>query len=132
MKKILFLDDFRNPFAGGQVHLPPKLDGEDEEVIWVKNYNEFKAWITKNGLPDHVCLDHDLAVEHYHDDMYNGMAAYNKHYATFKEKTGREAAMFLVTYCSQKKLPLPKWSVHSQNPVGKENIKMILLPFTKK
>ena len=130
MKVILFLDDYRDPFADGRVHLPVKEEG-DESVAWVKTFQQFKSWIEQNGLPDHICFDHDLHKEHYHKDMYKGMVAYNKHYQNFKHKTGRDAAMWLIQYCQANKKPIPKWTVHSSNPVGKENIKMLLKAFTK-
>ena len=54
MKKLLWLDDFRNP--------KEYLTGE-YEVIWVKTYEEFCSHLENNGLPDIVCFDHDLGTE---------------------------------------------------------------------
>ena len=54
MKKLLWLDDFRNP--------KDYLEG-DYDINWVKNYSEFCNFITDSGLPDIVCFDHDLGEE---------------------------------------------------------------------
>ena len=53
-KKLLWLDDFRNPldFVHGEY-----------DITWVKNYDEFCKWITENGLPYTICFDHDLGEE---------------------------------------------------------------------
>lgn len=52
MAKLLWLDDWRNP-----EHYAPEFDGE---IIWVKSYNEFDAWIQANGLPDMISFDYEL------------------------------------------------------------------------
>src|SRR5574344_209358 len=54
MKKLLWLDDFRNPAE--------YING-DYDIIWVKNYDDFCSYITQNGLPEIVCFDHDLGEE---------------------------------------------------------------------
>ena len=54
MKKLLWLDDFRNP----KDYLVEKY-----EVFWAKTYEEFCSHIDCNGLPDVVCFDHDLGTE---------------------------------------------------------------------
>ena len=54
MKKLLWLDDFRNP--------ADYLTG-DYDITWVKNYDEFYTQINEHGLPDIICFDHDLGEE---------------------------------------------------------------------
>ena len=54
MKKLLWLDDFRNP--------RDYLQG-DYDLAWVKNYDDFCTYINTNGLPDIICFDHDLGQE---------------------------------------------------------------------
>ena len=58
MKKLLWLDDVRNPFENDWLNFSPI--GKNVEVHWVKSYDEFIKWITDNGVPDAVCFDHDL------------------------------------------------------------------------
>jgi hypothetical protein len=118
MKYNLFLDDVREPKDVTWIKLP--------DVNWtiVKNYIEFVDTIMKNGIPEIISFDHDLAQEHYRPSMYNRDRHYNKYYTdgTFKEKTGYECAKWLVKYCMDKNLPFPVYYVHTMNPIGSENI----------
>ena len=93
------------------------------------NYNEFIEWITKNGLPDFISFDHDLADMHY--------TTY--HLSTTKEwqdaqlhieKTGYECAKWLVDYCLDNNFDCPKFYCHSMNPVGKDKINGLLEQFS--
>lgn len=95
----LFLDDIRNP---------PKGD-------WnvVRDYDEFIDFIIKNGLPDLISFDHDLADVHYNP---------NTHY---------DCAKWLIEYCLDNNKSFPKYLVHSMNPVGTENILSLLNNFNK-
>ena len=55
--------------------------------VVVKNYDEFTEYIEKNGIPDYISFEHDLAPEHTIDFVNNqmqGIEAIN--YSTFKEK----------------------------------------------
>lgn len=76
---ILWLDDERNP---NDIFPFPFFDHEPDEyrpiwvevvvgkykgktpnewdVVWVKNYDEFKTYVDSNQIPDIVCFDHDL------------------------------------------------------------------------
>jgi hypothetical protein len=49
----------------------------------------------------------------------------------FNEKTGYDAAKWLCDYCFLNSIPLPKWNVHSANPVGRDNIEGLLKNFEK-
>jgi hypothetical protein len=42
------------------------------------------------------------------------------------EKTGYQAAKWLVDYCVDNSLSIPEYIVHSQNEVGKKNIQSYL------
>ncbi|MCR5496024.1 MAG: hypothetical protein K6F15_10355 [Treponema sp.] len=54
MKKLLWLDDLRNP---------EDYIKDDYDITWVKNYDEFVNLINEQGLPDVICFDHDLGEE---------------------------------------------------------------------
>ena len=54
MKKLLWLDDFRNPIE--------YIVG-DYDIVWGKNYEDFCKYICENGLPYIICFDHDLGEE---------------------------------------------------------------------
>jgi hypothetical protein len=117
----LFLDDFRVPADCGKYMSNPSFYYNNEWVI-VRNYDEFVSFITKNGLPEVISFDHDLADEHYSQDMYSGNDVYDQHYKEFKEKTGLDCAKWLVDLCMDKNLDLPDYIVHSMNPAGARNI----------
>lgn len=104
----LYLDDVRNP----------KSDG----WVIVRTYDEFKNWISLNGVPDEISFDHDLSNEDETDE--NGF--------TLFAKTGYDAAKWLCNYCWTNGLPIPKWNVHSANPVGRMNISQLLSGYEKR
>ena len=70
----------------------------------VYSYEEFVAYLQHYGLPDFISFDHDLG---------EGLSGY-------------DCAKYLVEYCLVHQHPLPNYKVHSQNPVGKENIERLL------
>lgn len=101
------------------------------EWVIARNYDEFVEIIQKKGLPFYVSFDHDLALEHYPVAPMDGGIYVPRpiSYDEFKEKTGYHAAVWLVEYCMDNKLPLPKWNVHSYNPVGAANIESYLTSY---
>lgn len=108
MKKLLWLDDYRNPFENKNwLNFSPI--GKNCEVICVKDYEEFTKYIIKNGLPDAICFDHDLETE----------------------KTGYDCAKWLVEYHQNYGGEFPKFSSQSANPVGRENILNYLKNYLK-
>ena len=110
MNTLLWLDDIRDPMEGDWLIFSPIEEPYD--VYWVKSHKEFIEWIEFNGLPKAICFDHDLG-----DDM---------------EYTGYDCAKWLVEYCMDNDLQLPKWNVQSANPVGKDNINGLLNNFKKR
>jgi hypothetical protein len=125
----LFLDDIRLP--------NPFLKNYTKTWTVVRNYNEFVKIIKERGLPDFISFDHDLAHEHYpifeaFDALAEGREIRdlkNIPYDTYEEKTGYHCALYLIEFCNKNKLKLPKWQVHSMNPVGAENIKQLLTKY---
>jgi hypothetical protein len=124
MKKALYLDDVRTPTE--------TMAGYEPWYV-VRNYDEFTAWITENGVPDMISFDHDLADEHM-DDYYQQIAQQgyqHPSYELFTEKTGLNCADWLISYCQDNKTSLKKCCVHSHNPVGAANIQSMLNGFKK-
>lgn len=112
VKVLLWLDDVRNPLEDDWMNFSPI--GKDVEVVWVKSYNEFVSWIIEHGLPDGICFDHDLGEEGEYS------------------LSGYDCASWLCGYCIDNKIKkLPKYSIQSANPVGKENIDSILKSYNK-
>jgi hypothetical protein len=118
--KKLYLDDIRTP----------KTEGWDI----VRSYDDFVNYIEQNGVPEEVSFDHDLSREHtmYYFDNGGHDNPPDPLGVEFKEKTGYDAAKWLCDYCWTNGIPLPKWNIHSANPVGSDNIKFLLNNFKKK
>ncbi len=133
-KRLLFLDDIRNPFdkeSNWLVFSPIPLY-DLKEVIWVKSYVQFTDWIKSNGLPDGICFDHDLSIEHYGLESKSDFI-WQEYYRTVdREMTGYDCAKWLVDFCIDNNLKLPLWNVQSMNPVGKENINSLLNNYLKR
>jgi hypothetical protein len=81
-----------------------------DNYIGLRSYAEFVNHITDFGLPDFISFDHDLGLE----------------------ESGYDCAKWLVNYCLDNDYRLPQFNVHSQNPVGKENILSLLNNFNNK
>lgn len=105
----LYLDDIR-----------PAPEG------WVlaRDYWEFRKIIVEHGLPEEISFDHDLAGPHYALRTSEEIEEYGGD--EWRELTGYDCAKMLVDHCKFHHLPLPKWSVHSMNPVGRQNIEALL------
>ena len=108
MKTLLWIDDVRNPLENDWLVFSPI--GKDVDVVWVKSYDEFVNYLTRaDRLPDAICFDHDLG----------------------DGKSGYDCAKYLVEFCMDRGLKLPKWNCQSANPVGRENIDELLNNYLK-
>ena len=122
MKYNLFLDDDpkRIPNELSWIKLPV--------VDWtiVRSYKAFVECVTKNGCPTICSFDHDLGDEHYQE--FHAMREERRpiDYSRFKEKTGRDCAVWLANYCIDTGTPIPLYYVHSMNGPGGENIISIM------
>ena len=124
MKTALYLDDVRTPTETIPGYHPWNV---------VRNYDEFEEWIVRNGVPDLISFDHDLAKEHM-DDYFKQFAEKGfqiPNYENYIEKTGIDCANFLVEYCQKMNVNLKQCCVHSHNPVGAKNIQDFLNGFKK-
>ena len=132
MKKriLLWLDDVRNPVERDWLVFSPI--GRDVDVVWAKSYFEFTTWIEKNGLPDAICFDHDLGEDESIERVKRGFSKRQARILKKEAKSGMDCAKWLVEYCIDNKLSLPKYNIQSANPVGKENIDSLLKNFTKR
>jgi hypothetical protein len=111
-KKYLYLDDMRIPV--------------DNKWLVAKDYDEFVKFIEQYGLDSFelISLDHDLGMsamrEWYRMKEIDEDNVIN--YDNIHEKTGYDAAKYLVGLSLSKDIPLPLIYVHSANVVGSENI----------
>jgi hypothetical protein len=114
MSYVLFLDDERMPDKVDWVQFP-----RYETTYIIRTYEGFVKQVTTYGVPMFVCFDHDLADQHY-VAMLAEAEGRPADYGI--EKTGYDAAKWLVEYCSENKKKFPRHVVHSMNPIGKERI----------
>jgi hypothetical protein len=130
MKKLLWLDDIRNPYVGDWLmQYAPQFAYGNGETIWVKNYDEFTDWITVNGLPHTIGFDHDLGQDVANDKVLAGMSKRRSRREKRTEMSGFECAKWLIEYCLDNDMELPQWTIQSANPVGAENINGLLNGF---
>ncbi len=117
----IFLDDYRSPMC--------LKDTRSWETV--RSYKEFVKLITEKGIPAFISFDHDLSAEHYPlSEKNSGISnPFKIPYDSYKEKTGYHCAKWLVDYCLENSIPLPKYQVHSMNPIGKVNIIALLENF---
>lgn len=136
---LIWLDDGRDPHEDNWLVFSPIAH---TEVVWVVSYDEFTAWINKNGLPDGICFDHDLGYS-WPDiknktikkmllalpDIETEQGMFNPY--VILEKSGMDCAKFVVEYCLDYNLPLPKYNIQSGNTRGKANIDGLFKSFLK-
>jgi hypothetical protein len=125
MKRRIFLDDIRTPV-------------EDNWIV-VRDYNEFVKKVMEIGVKniDFISLDHDLGDTAMAEYFNNVSKNYVLDYNNIDEKTGYDAAKWLVNefysvnedrinMTSEQKrksdFVFPTVYVHSANPVGAHNI----------
>jgi len=115
-----------------------KLIGRDSVVYFadnwviVKSYDEFISTIQKEGVPELISWDHDLSLEQYlPESLWNKKGAYEEFSKGFKDKTGMDCARWFCEYLSERNLDMIPYFVHSQNPVGAENITSLLESYKK-
>jgi hypothetical protein len=111
MKYKVYLDDERTP--------------NDDKWIVVRNYGQFIKKISELGLENIgvISFDHDLgdtAIEEFYNNVMNrGVLDYDN----IQEKTGYDAAKWLVGhYMDNFTSSFPQVYVHSANPIGASNI----------
>lgn len=125
MKK-LFLDDERSPmdtfgYTGDGMYTYPNWDV-------VKSYNEFVEYIKANGVPKLISFDHDLADIHYKtfltpQTLDGRQKAWDDYHENEKrEKTGHDCLKWLLDYCHDNDVVLPKIYIHTMNNVGYQNM----------
>jgi hypothetical protein len=125
MKSRIYLDDIRTPI--------------DKNWLVVRNFHEFVNLVNKIGLNNIsiISLDHDLgdtAMSEYYNNVSKN---YKLDYNNIEEKTGYDAAKWLVNEFyelnenrinmsrfdkKQKPIKFPEVVVHSANPIGAANI----------
>lgn len=128
----LFLDDERVPYSPHGSHedawyYTQNLNYIDLKWKIVRSYEEFVAYIEKNGIPQLISFDHDLADEHYQYLLTQNDVDYTK----YKEKTGMECVKWLCDYCIDNNKKFPEHLIHTQNIIGSINMRKYIENFKK-
>lgn len=98
----LFLDDVRHPDHVTWVKIPHNV-----EWTIVRNFNEFKDAVEKNGIPAFVSFDHDLGEDYGSCDM----------------KTGMDCLKWLVTHVLlPDRRPMVPYALHTYSYSGRANM----------
>ena len=75
MKTLLWLDDIRDPNVGDWLmSCAPQFAYGEGQVMWVKDYDSFCAWIKEHGMPDQNSFDHDLGLDKFQSLRDKGMS----------------------------------------------------------
>jgi hypothetical protein len=109
MKHRIYLDDVRTPI--------------DKDWIVVRNYDEFIQKVTSIGLEniELISLDHDLGDSAMKEWHYGVVKNYSINYDNITEKTGYDAAKWLVNRWIEGQTVCLVYT-HSANAVGSANI----------
>lgn len=85
-------------------------DLDKHKYVIARNYADFTYYIIEWGIPEFISFDHDLG----------------------EEKNGYHCAKYLIDRMLDREYPEKiYYQIHSQNPVGAENIKSILENWNK-
>ncbi|MCK9476902.1 MAG: hypothetical protein M0R46_13325 [Candidatus Muirbacterium halophilum] len=115
MKKInIFLDDIREVIMSHNDNKGLPYFNVNEIVI-VRDYDSFVKIIdSRFDEIDIISFDHDLA------NIINNI-----------EYTGKTATEYLINYCIINEKKLPNWYIHSDNIIGSNNIKSLIINYLK-
>jgi hypothetical protein len=125
----LFLDDFHHPYDSFNIW----KDSDYLKLKWItaRSHDEFVKIITTKfsdgEWPTLISWDHDLSDEHYEIGEKTGYKEFD--YSLTTIPTGFHSAQWLIQFCKENNLDLPKFKVHSQSTIGRENINKILNEF---
>lgn len=133
MKTLLWLDDLRDPKIGDWLlsYAPIFAYDEDTNVVWVKSFDEFVDYMKNNPMPHTIAFDHDLGEDVAQNKVFYGLPKKQARAEKKFEKSGMDAAKWLVEFCMDTKTKLPNWTIQSANPTGRENINSLLLSYLK-
>lgn len=96
--------------------------GKSNKWVYARNYQEFIDLVSSNfDQVEIISFDHDIYSWEYVEDSNGNLNPV--------EKTGKDAAQFVIDYCIYNNKKLPDWFVHSDNTKGNENIRILLLNY---
>lgn len=129
---ILWLDDQRDPNKYFKVKKPQSavwvrnndfyqnkiFNKYDVKFIWVKSFEEFINYIETNGVPKFISFDNDLK---------NGKMAVDG-----VVPNGEDCVKWLINYCNDNGLKLPKYYLHTANHKQRDVLNKLLKESVKR
>ena len=130
---LLWLDDLRDPHEQDWINWLAQYSPIEQPytVVWVKSYEQLVDWVKKNSLPSGFSFDHDLGQDIAIEKVKKGMSKRQARKEKKNAKSGMDVAKWLVEYCLDNNLKMPKFSIQSANPCGRDNIRALLNGFIK-
>lgn len=119
----IFLDDKReSPMVVHNNHRGLGVEfGKSQNWVYARNYEEFVNLVSTNfDQIDMISFDHDIYSWDYIEK--DGILVPI-------EKTGKDAAQYVIDFCIDNDKILPNWFVHSDNTGGNKNIRTLLLNY---
>lgn len=128
----LFLDDYRHPIDCASYMYQRRTDCRiyHEEWTVARSYLQFIRCIMENGIPEYISFDYDLADVFELREELDIIEWFNLD--ENRVYTGLDCVKWLINYCRENNLELPKYSIHSSNPDGYNLIKNELDSFNNK
>jgi predicted RNA binding protein YcfA (HicA-like mRNA interferase family) len=130
--KCLFLDDVRDVPHAYLWDDGCSLLEKSGIPVWkwdiVRSYDEFVKYIDDQGIPDVVSFDNDLFD--FTDNRVTPKELSKQFqmigWEEFEIKTGAHCAQYLVKACKARKVPIPRYYIHTANSAARPIIKRIL------
>lgn len=123
METKIFIDDDRQPVECVKLMKNRISDTSiyaQKDWIVIRTFGEFKRWVEENGLPTLISFDHDIAPKNEdreHIDINDWFDLEEN-----REWNGVDCLKIVINYCLDHNCSLPGILIHSQNPVGHDNI----------
>ena len=137
MVRAIFLDDDHpsvNPNASQRVvwfnEFKEKNNLNDNDIAWITTAREAIS-LLKTGRIQYISLDHDLMDSghaEYPPDMPPQMLSHEQNMAILESgaKSGYDVARWIFHAVSNGSIPKLHWEIHSQNGIGRENMRRYL------
>ena len=100
------------------------IDVVEDPFKWkrITSFADFKDHIKKQGLPEEICFGYELNDSHYMEDEYEEEYFCELLMENHKD-TGLDAAKWLIRYCIDNKLKLPKIRIKTYNKIAEQQFK---------
>lgn len=99
--------------------LRPRPEGY---TAWAKTA-EYAIHLLKTGQVEFISLDHDLCPQHYEAMRLEGSYGVASSANLYQGLTGYDVALWIEEAVKDRRIPMPRWRVHTMNPCGRDRIR---------